>query len=59
MSVTRMRVLRYEYTSYEGPHLYGEVDVPWCVNDVDVVSIPRTEGSRGLNGDALFSFQLH
>ena len=40
-------------------HLYGEVHVAWCVNDVDLVVVPETGGGSGGNGDAALLLLRH
>lgn len=40
-------------------YFYGEIDVSWCVDEVDAVVAPLEICGCGLDGDSLFSLQLH
>ncbi len=40
-------------------HLYGEIHVPWGVDDVHVAVFPFAIRSRALNRDSFFPFKLH
>lgn len=55
----RRVAFRLSWSRLRLTHLYGEIDVPWCVDNVDVVSTPRAECSRRLNCDPFFSLKLH
>ena len=40
-------------------YLNCEIDVTWCVNNVDIVVIPHCVGGGGLDGDTSLALQLH